>query len=80
VKITIDISDSLLRALAAREGVNLRTLVERGLHRVVAETGHGGPFKLRRRTYKDKALRAELAETSWEVLRDLAYETRRVTA
>jgi hypothetical protein len=41
VKTTVEISDALLcevRKLAAREGVSLRTLVERGLHRVVAET------------------------------------------
>jgi hypothetical protein len=33
--------------LAAGEVVTLRTLVERGLHRVVAENKQGTPFKLR---------------------------------
>ena len=79
MKTTIEISDPLLREarkLAAREGVTLRTLVERGLHRVVAETKHKTPFKLRRVTFKGKGLQAELRGASWEKIRDLAYEGR----
>ncbi|MBI1779123.1 MAG: DUF2191 domain-containing protein [Proteobacteria bacterium] len=79
VKTTVEISDSLLREvrkLAAREGVTLRTLVERGLHRVMAETKHGVPFKLRRASFKGKGLRPDLREATWERLRDLAYEGR----
>jgi len=54
MKTTVEISDSLLREarrLAAREGVTLRTLVERGLHRVIAETEHSSPFKRRRASF-----------------------------
>lgn len=79
MKTTVEISDSLLREvrkLAAREGVTLRTLVERGLHRVMAETKHGVPFKLRRASFKGKGLRPDLREATWERLRDLAYEGR----
>ena len=79
VKTTVEISDSLLREvreLAAREGVTLRTLVERGLHRVVAETKHDTPFKLRRASFKGKGRQAELREASWDTLRDLAYKDR----
>ncbi len=79
MKTTVEISDSLLREvrkLAAREGVTLRALVERGLHRVVAETGRGAPFKLRRASFKGKGLQTELREASWDRLRDLAYEGR----
>jgi hypothetical protein len=80
MKTTIEISDSLLREarkVAAREGVTLRTLVERGLHRVVADTKGGGPpFKLRRVSFKGKGLQAEQRDASWERLRDLAYEGR----
>ena len=79
VKTTVEISDALLREVrevAAREGVTLRTLVERGLHRVLAETKRGAPFKLRRASFKGKGLRAELDGASWDRLRDLAYQDR----
>ncbi|MGH7063134.1 MAG: hypothetical protein ACREET_03545 [Stellaceae bacterium] len=75
----MEISDALLhdaRALAAREGVTLRTLVERGLHRVVADTGHDAPFKLRRASFKGEGRQSELGDASWERLRDLAYQDR----
>jgi hypothetical protein len=61
MKTTIEISDLLLRQarkLAAREGVTLRALVERGLRRVVTETKPGAPFKLRRASFKGKGLQA----------------------
>ena len=79
MKTTVEISDALLREvrdLAAREGVTLRTLVERGLHRVVAEAKHSAPFKLRRATYNGKGQPTELVEASWDRLRDLVYEGR----
>jgi len=79
MKTTIEISDPLLREarkLAQREGVTLRALVERGLHRVVTETKPGAPFKLRRMSFKGKGLQADLRGASWGRLRDLAYEGR----
>jgi hypothetical protein len=79
MKTTVEIADSLLqqaRKLAAREGVTLRTLVERGLHRVIAETRRGASFKLRRASFKGKGLQPEFRETSWEKVRDLVYKDR----
>jgi hypothetical protein len=79
MKTTVTISDSLLddvRKLAAREGVTLRTLVERGLRRVVAESKLKAPFKLRRASFKGKGLQPESVEARWESLRDLSYEGR----
>lgn len=79
MKTTIEIADPLLRQvrkLAAREGVTLRALVERGLRRVVAETKSNAPFKLRRASFKGRGLQAALHDTSWEKQRDLAYEGR----
>ena len=65
-----------VRELAAREGVTLRTIVERGLHQVVAEMKTGAPFKLRRASFKGMGLQAELADASWETLRGLVYQDR----
>jgi hypothetical protein len=79
MKTTVEISDALLREVrqvAAREGVTLRNLVERGLHRVLAETKNSVPFKLRRASFKGRGLQAELREASWDTLRDLTYQDR----
>ena len=79
MKTTVEISDPLLREarkLAAREGVTLRALVERGLHRLIAERKKGVPFKLRRASFKGKGLRAELRNAGWDRLRDSIYEGR----
>ena len=79
MKTTVEISDPLLREarkLAAREGVTLRTIIERGLHRVVSETKQGTPFKLRRASFKGKGLQPDLRHASWERVRDLVYEGR----
>jgi hypothetical protein len=79
MKTTVEISDPLLREarkLAAREGITLRALIERGLHRVVAETKPGAPFKLRRASFKGKGLQPNLRHAAWEHVRDLAYEGR----
>ncbi|MBI2737503.1 MAG: DUF2191 domain-containing protein [Rhodospirillales bacterium] len=79
MKTTVEISDPLLREarkMAAREGVTLRTLIERGLHRVVTEAKPSAPFKLRRASFKGKGLQPELRDASWERIRDLAYEGR----
>ena len=79
MKTTIEISDPLLREarkVAAREGITLRALVERGLRRVVVETKPGAPFKLRRASFKGKGLQAHVRGASWDRLRDLAYGCR----
>lgn len=79
MKTTVEISDPLLREarkLAAREGVTLRTLIERGLHRVIIETKESAPFKLRRASVKGKGLQTGVRNASWEQLLDMAYEGR----
>ena len=79
MKITVEISDTLLREVrevAAREGVTLRALLERALHLVVAEAKRGTPFKSRRASFKGKGLRAEFDREAWDRLRDLVYQDR----
>lgn len=75
----MEISDRLLRQareLAAREGVALRTLVERGLHHVVTQKEREAPFKLRRPSFKGQRQQPELSGLSWETLRDLIYRDK----
>ena len=79
MKTTIEISDPLLREarkLAEREGVTLRALMERGLRRVVADTKHRAPFKLRQASFKGRGLSTDLRDAPWDNLRDLTYEGR----
>lgn len=79
MKTTIEISDPLLREarkLAAREGVTLRTLVERGLRRVVDGKRPGTPFKLRRASFKGRGLQGDIHDAPWARLRDLAHQGR----
>jgi hypothetical protein len=78
MKITVEISDPLLREarkLATREGVTLRSLVERGLQRVVMQDKHA-PFKLRTASFSGKDLHPELRESSWSCIRTLSYTRR----
>lgn len=77
MKTTIDISDALVRearAVADREGITFRSLVERGLRQVIAETAGHPQFKLRRASFKGQGLQAEFDGASWQRIRDAAYE------
>ena len=79
MKTTVEIADPLLkeaRKLAAREGVTLRTLVERGLSRVVQEKKKSAAFKLRKASFEGQGLQAEFRNASWEKFTDTAYEGR----
>lgn len=79
MKTTIDIADPLLRKarkVAAREGVTLKALVERGLRQVVSEPASKKPFRLRDARFKGKGLRPELRGASWEQIRAMIYEGR----
>lgn len=79
MKTTVDISDSLLgeaRRVAAREGVTLRALIERGLHRVIQDAARPAPFKLRRASVRGNGLQPEFSGAAWEDIRDAIYRGR----
>jgi hypothetical protein len=79
MKTTVDISDTLLREardVAARQGLTLREIVERGLRRVIDETNRPKSFKLRKVGFGGNGLQPEFKDASWEQLRDTIYRSR----
>lgn len=76
MKTTVEIADALLleaRRVAARQGVTLRALIERGLHRVIDDEVGERRFKLRRASFRGNGLQPEFADAAWHQLRDAAY-------
>lgn len=80
MKTTLDISDPLLeqvRKIAARDGETLRSLVEQGLRKVVAERcARSKPFKLRDASFKGKGLRPEVAHLPMHEIILMSYGDR----
>lgn len=79
MKTTLDISDPLLReakAVARREGVTIRAIVERGLQLALAERRSRKPFRLVNAAVSGKGLQAAAAKLAPGQLIDLAYEGR----
>jgi hypothetical protein len=80
MKTTLEIADPLLeqvRNIAARDGETLRSLVEQGLRKVVAErTAKAKPFKLRDGSVRGEGMQPEFQDASWDQIRDLIYEGR----
>ncbi len=79
MKTTVEISNALLeeaRRAAARDGTTVRTLIEEGLRRVLAERKKKDRFRLRKATFKGKGLQPQLEGASWERIRDTIYEGR----
>lgn len=79
MKTTIEISDPLLEAarqVASQEKTTVRALVEEGLRKVIEQRQQGPGFKLRRVTFKGQGLQPQVADASWEQLRELIYQGR----
>ena len=79
MKTTIEISDALLEAarkVSRREKTTVRSLVEEGLRKVIAEREGSRTFKLRKATFKGNGLQPQVAGASWDRIRDLIYEGR----
>jgi len=78
MKLTVEISDLLLklaRRLASKEHTTLKALVQEGLRRLIAARSPK-PFKLGKVSFKAKGLQPEMADASWERIRDAIYEGR----
>ena len=79
MKTTIEISKAVLaaaKAVAAREGSTVRSLVEEGLRKVLAERKARPEFRLRRVTFDGRGLRPEIDEGGWAAIRELTYGGR----
>src|SRR3954465_12145464 len=73
VKTTLDISKETLRqvkSLAAREGVPMREVFERGMRAYVAGTASAKPFRLRTITTSGKGMAKSLG---WDEIREAIY-------
>ncbi|MEN9580168.1 MAG: hypothetical protein RJA70_3177 [Pseudomonadota bacterium] len=77
MKTTIELSDAVLKAAkatAAREGTTVRSLVEEGLRKVLAERAKRPRFRLRSVTFRGTGLNEGVGDGGWEATRDLIYE------
>ena len=76
MKTTIEIPDPLFesaKAAAAREGIPLKALIERGLRSVLEESDEAGSFKLRDASVTGKGLHPDAKAMSWDEIRDRSY-------
>ena len=79
MKTTIDIPGALfaeVRKFASHEGTMLKAIVEQGIRRIISEHKRGTRFHLRKATFKGEGLQAHVAGSSWERIREMAYEGR----
>ena len=80
MKTTLEIQDPLLeqvRKIAARDGETLRSLVEQGLRKVVAErSAKPKPFKMRDCSVGTPGASSVYETLSWEEKLALIYEGR----
>ena len=78
MKTTLEIPDSLLKAakaLARREGVTLRAVVERSLRADLRDRRSKRSFKLRDASVRGQGLQPAAARLSSDQLRELSYGT-----
>jgi hypothetical protein len=79
MKTTVHIPDSLLeeaRKIASQEQTTIKALIEEGLRRTIDDRKHKRAFRLRKATFKGNGLQPDVADASWEKIRDLSYRGR----
>jgi hypothetical protein len=79
MKTTVEIPDTLLdaaRRLAASERTTVKSLIIEGLRRLLRERGQAAPFRLRDASFHGQGLQPDVADGTWERIRDVSYEGR----
>ncbi len=80
MKTTVEISDTLLRAVKKRareQSTTLRCCIETALKSFLDEGSPKRPHKMRDRTFRNgKGVQPGIDLSNWDQLRDLAYESR----
>jgi len=79
MKTTIELPDPLfaqMRRYADTHKVTMKSLIEQGLRKVMAEKKTEKPFKLRDGSFKGNGLTPEFQNATWEQFRDAIYEGR----
>lgn len=79
MKTTIEIADELLdraKETARKEKTTLRSLVEEGLRKAVAQRRRPAGFTLRDASVDGQGLAPEYRGASWQKIRDAVYEGR----
>jgi hypothetical protein len=79
MKTTIEIATPVLdeaRALARRQGVTLRVLVEEGLRMVLRERAGRKRFRLKKASFRGRGAQKGIVEGRWEAVRDAIFEGR----
>ena len=79
MKTTIEISDALLEAarqVSRREKTTVRSLVEEGLRKVIAEREGSRTFRLRKATFMGNGLQSQITGAAWDQIRGLIYAGR----
>ena len=79
MKTTVEIADDLFahtREVARREGTTLRTLIEEGLRAALARREQKATYHWPDLSVTGEGLAPDIAEGSWEPLRDRIYAGR----
>ena len=77
MKTTIEISDHLLnraKKVSRQQNITLRSLMEEGLTRVLADSDDLSQVKIKPVTFKGRGLTPEFRGAGWTQLRDAAYQ------
>ncbi|TAN45595.1 MAG: DUF2191 domain-containing protein [Nitrospirae bacterium] len=79
MKTTILLPDSLYmeaRKLAEKDNTTLKSLIEEGLHKVIAEHKRKKRFKLKKATFLGKGLQPQFADNNRDNIRNAIYKGR----